>query len=201
MLRQASQRMRTLAEQGRSAVDGLRSSGVPPDSLETRLTLALREMELPAGVEPEIHSAGSHIVLRPLVQLEVEQIARQAVANAVQHSGASVIRLDILYQPGHFFMSVSDDGRGFDRQTQLRVRNGHWGITGMRERAQAIGGKLNILSNAPSGTIVEVALLGPVAYVEASRTHFSSTWRRHLSPLMCMQEGFAAGSKRSVLDS
>ncbi len=180
MLRQASQRLRTLAEQGRSAVDGLRSSGVPPDSLETRLTLALREMELPAGVEPEIHSAGSHIVLRPLVQLEVEQIARQAVANAVQHSGASVIRLDILYQPGHFFMSVSDDGRGFDRQTQLRGRNGHWGITGMRERAQAIGGKLNILSNAPSGTIVEVALLGPVAYVEASRTHFSSTWRRHL---------------------
>lgn len=180
MLGQASQRLRTLAEQGRSAVDGLRSSVVPPDSLETRLMLALREMELPAGVAPKIHSAGSHIKLRPLVQLEVEQIARQAVANAIQHSGASVIRLDILYQPSHFFMSVSDDGRGFDRLTQLRGREGHWGITGMRERAQAIGGKLNILPNTPSGTIVEVALLGPVAYVRASRIGLSLAWRRRL---------------------
>ncbi len=180
MLSHASQRLREIAEQGRKTVDGLRSPVVPPDSLETRLTLALREMDLPAGVEPEIHSAGIHINLRPLVQLEVEQIAREAVANAVQHSGANSIRLDILYQPAHFFISVSDNGQGFDRQTQLRGRHGHWGITGMRERAQSIGGRLNILPNAPCGTTVEVALLGPIAYGEPSRKQSASIWRRRL---------------------
>ncbi len=180
MLSHASQRLREIAEQGRKTVDGLRSPVVPPDSLETRLTLALREMELPAGVKPKIYSAGIHINLRPLVQLEVEQIAREAVANAVQHSGANSIRLDILYQPAHFFMSVSDDGQGFDRQTQLRGRDGHWGITGMRERAQSIGGRLNILPNAPCGTTVEVALLGPIAYSEPPRRQFVSLWRRRL---------------------
>ena len=180
MLSHASQRLREIAEQGRRAVDGLRSPVVPPDSLETRLMLAWREMDLPVGLEPAIQSAGTHMNLRPLVQLEVEQIAREAVANAVQHSSAKSIRLDILYQPGHFFISVSDDGRGFDPQTQLPGREGHWGITGMRERAQSIGGSLSILPNLPCGTTVELALLGSIAYVEPSRGRFVLLWRQWL---------------------
>ena len=180
MLDHASQRLREIAEQGRKAVDGLRLPVVPPDSLETRLTLTLREMDLPAGVKPRIYSAGTHINLRPLVQLEVEQIAREAVANAVQHSGANSIRLDILYHPAHFFLSITDNGRGLDLQTQSSERHGHWGIIGMRERAQSIGGRFSILSNVPCGTTVEVALLGPVAYIESPRRHLTSIWRRHL---------------------
>ena len=180
LLSHASQRLREIAEQGRRAVDELRSPLVPPDSLESRLTLAFREMELPAGVESSIHSAGTHINLRPLVQLEVEQIAREAMANAVQHSGARNIRLDILYQPAHFFMSVSDNGRGFDRQMQQSGRHGHWGITGMRERAESIGGRLSILPNVPCGTTVEIALLGPVAYIEPPHRPPISLRRRRL---------------------
>ncbi len=198
MLSHASQRLREIAEQGRRAVDGLRSPVVPPDSLETRLTLALREMDLPVGLEPAIHSAGIHINLRPLVQLEVEQIAREAVANAVQHSGAKSIRLDILYQPGHFFMSVSDDGRGFHRQTQSSGRDSHWGITGMRERAQSIGGSLSILPNVPCGTTVEIALLGSIAYVEPSRTRFGSLWRLRLPRWLFYSAAFSTPLKRSA---
>jgi ligand-binding sensor domain-containing protein/signal transduction histidine kinase len=180
MLSHASQRLREIAEQGRRAVDGLRSPVVPPDSLETRLTHALREMNLPAGVEPGIRSAGTHLNLRPLVQLELEQIAKEAVANAVQHSGANHIRLDILYQAAHFFVSVSDDGRGMDRQAQRPGVPGHWGIAGMRERAQSIGARLSILPNLPCGTIVEIALPGPIAYVAPPRRQIFSTWRRRL---------------------
>ena len=198
MLSHASQRLREIAEQGRRAVDGLRSPVVPPDSLETRLMLAWREMDLPAGLEPAIHSAGTHINLRPLVQLEVEQIAREAVANAVRHSGAESIRLDVLYQPDHFFISVSDDGRGFDRQTQLSGRDSHWGITGMRERALSIGGSLSIFPNVPCGTTVEIALLGSVAYVESSRRRSFSLWRQRLGRWLLCSVSSAIPLKRTA---
>ena len=75
-------------------------------------------------------------------------------------------------------MSVSDNGRGIDRQTL--GRQGHWGITGMRERAESIGGRLRILPHNPCGTTVEVSLQGAVAYMEPPGRHRSSMWHRRL---------------------
>ncbi len=180
VLSHASQRLREIAEQGRKALEDLRSPSVVPASLETMLALTLRDMDLPADVQPQIHSAGIITHLCPLVQVEVEQIAREAVANAVQHSGANTIRLDIVYQPAHFFMSVSDDGCGIDQETQKSGRHGHWGITGMRERAESIGGRLRILPHVPCGTVVEISLQGDIAYIDSPRRQPPSTWRRHL---------------------
>ncbi len=184
MLGHASQRLREIAEQSRKALDDLRSPSTAPDSLDAALVLALREMELPAGLEPQIQSVGVRMNLRPLVQNEVERIAREAVANAVQHSGADTIRIDIVYQPAHFYMSVSDNGRGIDRQTQKSGRSGHWGIPGMRERAESIGGQLRIMPHVPHGTVIEIALLGAVAYEEQSRP--ASAWRFFRFPVRAL---------------
>jgi ligand-binding sensor domain-containing protein/signal transduction histidine kinase len=178
MLGYASQRLRELAEQSRNAVDDLRSPSTMPGSLETTLAVILRDMDLPPGLHPQINSVGNHIELRPLVQIEVERIAREAVANAIRHSGASMIRLDIVYRPARFFMRVSDDGRGIDRETQKSGRHGHWGIAGMRERAASIGGRLRILSDVPGGTVVEISLRGAVAYIEPPNRHPALIWRR-----------------------
>ena len=180
MLAHASQRLREIAEQSRKAVENLRSPSIVPDPLESMLALALRDMNLPTDVQAQINSVGTHLNLRPLVQSEIEQIAREAISNAVQHSGASMIRLDIMYQPGHFFMSVSDNGCGIDQQTQTLGREGHWGIAGMRERAKSIGGRLRIIPNVPCGTVVEISLRAAVAYTEPPRKHTSTIWRWHL---------------------
>jgi len=198
MLGHASQRLRDIAEQSRKALDDLRSPSIAPDSLETALAVALREMELPADVQPQIRSAGIQMSLRPLVQAEVERIVREAVANAVQHSGADLIRLDVVYQPAHFFVSVSDNGCGIDRQTQESGRNGHWGIPGMRERAESIGGRLRILPHAPHGTVVEISLPGAVAYTETARPHTSSIWGRRLRRLPIRVHSYLAGILRGA---
>lgn len=176
----ASQRLRELAEQSRKAVEDLRSSSTAPGSLETTLAVVLRDMNLPPGLRPQINSVGIHIELRPLVQIEIEQIAREAITNAIQHSGANTIRLDIVYQPTHFFMSVSDNGCGIDEETQKFGRHGHWGITGMRERAASIGGRLRFFSDIPCGTVVEISLRGSVAYIERPRRRLALPWSRHL---------------------
>jgi signal transduction histidine kinase len=84
-----------------------------------------------------------------------------------------------VYQPAHFFLSVSDDGCGIDRETQKFGRQGHWGITGMRERAISIGGRVRILPNVPRGTVIEISLRGSVAYIEPPRRHIASIWERY----------------------
>jgi ligand-binding sensor domain-containing protein/signal transduction histidine kinase len=166
VLGHASQRLREIAEQSRKAVDNLRSPTIVPDPLESMLGNAVRDMNLPGGRQVQINSVGTRLNLRPLVQSEIEQIAREAISNAVQHSGASMIRLDIMYQPAHFFLSVSDNGCGINEETQNMGRHGHWGIAGMRERAESIGGRLRILPHVPSGTVVELYLRATVAYAE-----------------------------------
>ncbi len=174
-LRRASQRLREIAEQSRQAVEDLRSPLPSPGSLERAVALALRTMDLPNGVEPRIHCAGVRTELSPSVQTQVERIVREAVANAVQHSGADAIRIDILYQPTHFFVSVSDNGRGIHTRAPERVQHGHWGIPGMSERAQSIGACLRILPNTPRGTVVELSISGADAYRRAPQNRWWMT--------------------------
>jgi ligand-binding sensor domain-containing protein/signal transduction histidine kinase len=180
MLGHASQRLREIAEQSRNAVENLRSPSIVPDPLESMLALALRDMNPTADIKIQMNSVGTRLNLRPMVQTEIEQIAREAISNAVQHSGANTIRLDIMYQPAHFFLSVSDDGCGINLETQRLGRPGHWGIAGMRERAESIGGRLQILPHIPRGTVVELYLRGAVAYTQQPRKARSSIWRWHL---------------------
>jgi len=149
-----------------------------PDSLEATLSRVIEGMHLPAGVERRARCVGSPMRLRPLVQLEIERITREALANIIQHSAATSIRLDILYQQAYLFVSISDDGRGIESELQELERRGHWGITGMRERAQSIGGRLRILSNQPRGTVVEISVSGSVAYLQPTRGYFRSLLRR-----------------------
>jgi len=177
LLSQASQRLRELAEDGRRAVDELRAPSAVPASLETILTLAVTDMNL-RQMESKINSVGTRMELHPLVQREIEKIALEAIANAARHSGAKVIRLDITYQPAHFFLSISDDGCGISQETLTAPCPGHWGILGMRERAASIGSRLRILPHVPSGTVVEISLLGAIAYLDPPHSGIRTIWYR-----------------------
>jgi signal transduction histidine kinase len=80
---------------------------------------------------------------------ELVRVAREAAVNAARHSGSSAIRVTL--SPG--CLTVGDDGRGFD---PAYGRNGGFGLTSMRERADAIGAALRITSVLGNGTCVEV---------------------------------------------
>lgn len=167
LLDNASQRLREIAEQSRRAVEGLRSSLSPPGPLESALVKNIQAMNLPPGFQPEVHSAGQPRVLAPAVQKEVEQIVGEAVTNAVRHSGADLIRVNVIYQTLHFFISITDSGCGMREGSAAQSRDGHWGMLGMRERAKAIGGTLSVSPHAPSGTIVELSIAGKAAYLHS----------------------------------
>jgi signal transduction histidine kinase len=81
------------------------------------------------------------------------------MANAVKHAAATNINIKLRYEPDSL-LSVQDDGSGFDTGKTIPLEVGHYGLTGMRERAERIGGRLTLTSQLGEGTqlLVEVPI-------------------------------------------
>jgi len=84
--------------------------------------------------------------------------------NAIRHSGAAKIEVAVECAPHHLRVLVRDDGRGIDADVLSAGRDGHWGLSGMRERAERVGGHLRLWSRPGTGTEVELSVPGHVAF-------------------------------------
>jgi signal transduction histidine kinase len=150
-------------KEGRNTVQGLRS----PDSRAIDLALAFSQVQQEIGVQPEIDFRviviGREQPLRSRIASEVYRIGREALVNAFRHSGAKRVELELEYAGADLCMSVRDDGCGIDPQVLDTGRKGHWGLTGMRERATRIGALLKVASSAAHGTKVQLSVPYAVA--------------------------------------
>ena len=90
--------------------------------------------------------------------------AREAVRNAFRHAQASNIEADITYYTSSFQLRIRDDGKGIDARIVGEGRAGHYGVSGMRERARRIGGKLDVWTGTGAGTEIELTIPGSIAY-------------------------------------
>lgn len=153
-LDQALDTAESLLVEGRDRVMQLRIS-LPsgsgfPDALE-QLGLRLSR-DYGVAFQQRVHGVGS---IPERAQDETFQIVREALRNALSHAKASQVVLDISYRAEHVRVSVSDDGKGIDPLIMGdRMAGGHWGITGIRERAARLGAGLVIESAAGKGTRV-----------------------------------------------
>jgi signal transduction histidine kinase len=119
-----------------------------------------------------IHPANFQVCVqgrpRPLdeiVQEEILFIGREALTNAFSHSGAQNIVAEISYQPAALHVRVRDDGRGIDEGVlKAGYRSGHWGLPGMRERADKMRGELRVRSSGEGGTLVDLQVPGNIVY-------------------------------------
>jgi nitrate/nitrite-specific signal transduction histidine kinase len=94
-----------------------------------------------------------------------QMVKRQnAIRNAFAHSGASHIEVEIHYDEGELRLRIRDDGKGIDRKILESGQSGHWGIPGMRERAQKIGSRLDFWGEKGAGTEVQLTVPAPMAY-------------------------------------
>jgi signal transduction histidine kinase len=89
--------------------------------------------------------------------------------NALQHARARRITVAMRYDRRQFRLRVRDDGRGMDEATIRRGHAGHFGLHGMRERAEVVGGHLEVWSKLDSGTEVELRVPGAIAYNVSAR--------------------------------
>jgi len=165
----AQELMRQVIEEGRNAVRGLRATRSASLDLEDAFSRIQEELPLEdqSGdpVDFRIISEGAHRVpLHPIVRDEVFRIGREALRNAFRHAKAKHIEIELIYSASQFRVVVRDDGSGVDPETLLTGRDGHYGLTGMRERAERIGAELRLFSNPKAGTEVELTVPGPVAF-------------------------------------
>jgi signal transduction histidine kinase/streptogramin lyase len=92
------------------------------------------------------------------VEHQILRIAQEAVLNAIRHSGARQIHMDLQYDDRDITLRVTDDGRGFEPERIAEGTTDHYGITTMRERAQQIGGRVSISSVPGQGTVIEAVV-------------------------------------------
>ncbi|PWU07850.1 MAG: hypothetical protein C5B51_08995 [Terriglobia bacterium] len=172
-LTRALQLMRQVIEEGRNAVRGLRSSHSDSLDLEQALSLVKQEFALDEKRNGEIGYRviveGEQRALHPLFRDEIYRIGREALINAFRHSRARKIEVELKYSPSQLRVLVRDDGCGIDPQILKSGRDGHWGLGGMRERAEQIGGRFHVYSSAAAGTEVELTVPGHVAFQSGSR--------------------------------
>jgi ligand-binding sensor domain-containing protein/signal transduction histidine kinase len=117
--------------------------------------------------------------LHPLVLEECYCIGREAIINALSHSDGENVEAEIGYDARQFRLRVRDDGRGIDPKIlEAGGRSGHWGLQGMHERAQKIGGQLRFWSRPETGTEVELTVPGATAYQASSPRSFSRRFTR-----------------------
>jgi signal transduction histidine kinase/ligand-binding sensor domain-containing protein len=171
--------MRSAIEGGRKAVRSLRSSQEETGDLTHAFSRIPQELAMPAEVGYRVTVEGQPRSLHPLVRDEVYRIGREALVNAFRHSGARTIEVELDYATEQLRILVCDDGCGIDPHVLREGRQGHWGLSGMRERAEGIGAKLKVLSRAAGGTEVELSVPNDVAFRSYSPDRFGWLARRH----------------------
>jgi signal transduction histidine kinase len=125
----------------------------PDESLDQALAQAVQEAAQRHGASVDMELA-SGITLSPREREAVVRIASEAVANAAEHSGAEVLRIYLERAEAGMRLGVEDDGSGFDEEQPSRG----FGLVTMKDRAEALGGKLRIDSRRGAGTKVELEL-------------------------------------------
>ena len=164
-LEQVLELMEQGIEEGRATIQGLRSS----DSRAWDLVLALsgvqQELGLPSdNIDFRVSVEGREQPLRPAIRQEIYRIGKEALVNAFCHSGAKRVDCELEYTDSDLHMRVRDNGCGIDPQVLDAGREGHWGLSGMRERATRIGAVLKISSSAAAGTEVQLSIPSRVAF-------------------------------------
>jgi signal transduction histidine kinase len=153
--------------EGRDAIQNLRSSTTATNDLAHAMSGLGDEFASACGKDSprlRVSVEGVPRELHPILRDDIYRIAREALQNAFLHAQASKIEADITYGERLLRLRIRDDGKGIDPRLLEAGRDGHWGLPGMRERAQQIGGQLEMWSILGAGTEVELRIPGSVAY-------------------------------------
>jgi signal transduction histidine kinase len=167
--------MGQVIEEGRNAVRGLRStqSGSLMD-LEHAFSRIRDEFIATENdddpIDFRVITDGKRRPLHPLLRDEVYRIGREALSNAFRHARANKIEIELNYSYSRLRVSIRDNGCGIDPETLDTGRDGHWGLCGMRERAEQIGAQLHLWSGGAGGTEVELSVPGRIAFADQPKS-------------------------------
>lgn len=153
--------------EGRNAIQGLRSSASVTNELAQAIAALGQQLGsgAPNGI-PELNVTveGKPQELHPILRDEVYRIMGEALRNAFRHARPTKIEAELEYSARQLRIRIRDNGTGIDPAIIETGREGHWGLQGMRERAQQIGAQFEIWSQPGAGTEVDLSIPAAIAY-------------------------------------
>jgi signal transduction histidine kinase/ligand-binding sensor domain-containing protein len=161
-------------EEGRDEVQDLRSGAMGDGDLARGLTLVGEVLQESHQAVFSLRTLGQPCPLDEQVACECYSIGREAVMNAFRHAEAAVIEVALDYRPGQFIVQVQDNGKGIAADVARHGSSGHWGLTGLFERAARIGAQLTVENRTSGGTVVQLTVPAACAYAGQAR------WKRWL---------------------
>jgi signal transduction histidine kinase len=151
-------------DEGRCALQGLRPRNDLGGSLGAALARVPSDLNFPSPAGFRVVVLGREKDLRVGLFDEVYRIGREAIVNACRHSHAKEIEAEVEYRPAELRIAVRDNGCGMGPQELGGGRRGHWGLDGMRERADRMGAQLRLWSRVALGTEVELCVPAWIAF-------------------------------------
>ena len=144
----------------RQSIWALRSQDTGENTLPVRLRRATEQAD-GHGTEASFSLYGAYRPMAPDMEREYMRVAQEAIHNVKKHAGAQHLSVRLDYAPAEIALEVRDDGRGFVVDRDSSSSPGHYGLTGMRERAASIGGALEVTSELGLGTTVRLSMPAP----------------------------------------
>jgi signal transduction histidine kinase len=167
-LLRATDRLDFALTESRAALKGLRDTAQSETDLAKQLAA-----EAANAADPKISFTmsilGEARELRPMIRYEVFRIGSEAISNAFRHSCGSSVGLEVGYVNG-LRVLVRDDGKGIPADILQHGKSAHFGLRGIRERADRIGAKLAVRSRLKEGTEVEITVPEGIAFETAPGT-------------------------------
>ena len=154
-LEQLASAAREVYTDAREGIMALRTRVGPDQPLSEALQHYIERWELQSGIAGSLEIEGE-IQVSTTVELQLLRILQEALSNTRKHSGATQVEVRIHQEQDRLIASVEDDGTGFDPSNRPREAFPRFGLAIMRERAESIGGSLDLETSPGSGTRVKI---------------------------------------------
>lgn len=157
-LKTAKRLLRKIESENRRIISGLRPSILDSQGLVPALTWYANSFEERYPIACTVRISGQPGRLTSKVETAIYRIVQESLNNVAAHAQARKVQIRIDFRPTRLRIVVEDDGIGFDRESVLAAAPGQMGLIGMRERAQSIGGRIEVQSLPGHGTRIALDL-------------------------------------------
>jgi len=158
LLEHARTQVRSTVDEARQAVWNLRQKNPAQNSLGPAVSRMAGQIASESGIPVECVITGKPFVLNQFATHELMMMAREALYNAVLHGKPSRIEIGLSFAQKDVTLEVRDNGRGFDPAAIRSNQGCHYGLIGMRERVQSVGGRFQLESEIGRGTEIRIKI-------------------------------------------
>jgi ligand-binding sensor domain-containing protein/signal transduction histidine kinase len=159
LLERARDEVRHTVDEARLAVWNLRQEKA--DHLAEAVADLARRASVETGISVAVQTSGEAVALGGEAERSLLLVIREAVLNALRHAGPTRVNIRLAFAADGVEVEIQDDGSGFDAVQVGATGGHHYGLIGMRERVEKLGGRFNVTSGAGQGTSVRVRVDRP----------------------------------------